>query len=223
MLRSTSFMLTIALCVAGTASAGEIKVPKGDKARPSFDILSASIKPDGRDLVFTMALSMIVAGPLAAKFGRRRGVDVQLRRGILMLTAAGPVVALAVCCSRFGMVSWAVLSVVVAGLVLAGTGIAFTQSAAATDIVLSAAGKSGTAVGIHNMIRFLAMGAGYAVVALAYAADAILLVYPFVSLAGVAMLITFGDTRGRTSRTAGVPCPTRETPETVNERTRNDH
>lgn len=174
-------------------------------------------------IVFTMALSMIVAGPLAAKFGRRRGVDVQLRRGILMLTAAGPVVALAVCCSRFGMVSWAVLSVVVAGLVLAGTGIAFTQSAAATDIVLSAAGKSGTAVGIHNMIRFLAMGAGYAVVALAYAADAILLVYPFVSLAGVAMLITFGDTRGRTSRTAGVPCPTRETPETVNERTRNDH
>ncbi|MFJ6077715.1 MFS transporter [Pseudarthrobacter sp. NPDC092419] len=174
-------------------------------------------------IVFTMALSMIVAGPLAARLGRRRGVNVQLRRGILILMASGPVVALAVCCSRFGMVPWAVLSMVVAGLVLAGTGIAFTQSAAATDIVLSAAGRSGTAVGIHNMIRFLAMGAGYAVVALAYAADATLLLFPFVSLMGVAMLYAFGDARGLTRRTAGVPRPIRVIPEPANERTKNDH
>lgn len=157
-------------------------------------------------IVFSMALSMVIAGPIAARLGRRRGVNVQLSHGIGILGASGPVVTLAICCSRLGMVRWAVLSLVVMGLVLAGIGIAFTQSAAAMEIVLCSAAGSGTAVGIHNMIRFLAMAAGYSVVALAYAANATLFLFPTVSLTALAILATLRLTGAGQAR-PGLPDP----------------
>lgn len=172
-------------------------------------------------LVFTMALFMVLAGPVAARLGHRRGVYVQLRRGILILAASGPVVALAMCCARYGMARWAVLSMVVTALALAGVGIAFTQSAAAMEIALSPAGKSGTAVGVHNMIRFLAMGAGYSVVALAYAADAILILFPLVSLTGFILLATFRNRECGRPAHPGIPGPSphHAVPNPANERT----
>ena len=158
-------------------------------------------------IVFTMALSMVITGPVAARLGRRRGVHVQLSHGIAILGASGPVVALAMCCSLLGVVRWAVLVLVVTGLVLAGTGIAFTQSAAATEIVLSTAGKSGTAVGVHNMIRFLSMAAGYSVVALTYAVNAPLLLFPAVSLTAFALFAALRSAQRGRPGGPGLPGP----------------
>ena len=81
-------------------------------------------------------------------------------------------------------------------LVLAGTGIAFAQSAAATELLLSPAGGSGTAIGIHNMVRFLAMAVGYSGVSLAYAAGASLYVFPVLALMALGLLAALRATRG---------------------------
>jgi MFS family permease len=147
-------------------------------------------------VVLTLALAMTAAGPFAARVGRRRGGGVQLTRGVVLLVVAAPVVTVAMVASRLGVALWVVMLLVVLGLVVAGTGIAFAQSAAATELVLSPAGRSGTAVGIHNMIRFLSMAAGYSGVSLAYAAGASLYVFPVLALMALGLLAALRATRG---------------------------
>lgn len=146
-------------------------------------------------VVFTLALAMTAAGPVAARVGRRHGSGVQLGRGVLILVVAAPVVTLAMVSSGLGVARWVIVSLVVLGLVLAGTGIAFAQSAAATELLLSPAGGSGTAIGIHNMIRFLAMAVGYSGVSLAWATGASLLVFPAVALTALGLLAILRATR----------------------------
>lgn len=148
-------------------------------------------------VVFTLALAMIVAGPVAGRIGRQRGTSTQLSSGVLILVVAAPVITLALVSSDLGVARWVIVSLVILGLLLAGTGIAFTQSAAATELVLSPAGRAGTAIGIHNMLRFLAMALGYSGVSLAYATDASLLIFPAVSLTGLAMLTALRANRGK--------------------------
>lgn len=146
-------------------------------------------------VVFSLALAMTAAGPVAGRVGRRRGSRVQLGRGVLLLVVAAPVITLAMVSSRLGVEHWVVVSLVVLGLVLTGIGIAFAQSAAATELVLSSAGRSGTAVGIHNMVRFLSMAVGYSGVSLAYAVDTPLLVFPVLALTALALLTALRVTR----------------------------
>lgn len=151
-------------------------------------------------VVFTLALAMIVAGPAAGRMGRLRGTGAQLRRGVVLIVVAAPVVSVAMATPVLGVARWGVVSLVVLGLVMVGTGIAFTQSAAATGLVTSPAGRAGTAVGIHNMLRFLAMAVGYSAVSLAFATDASLLVFPAISLTGLAMLAALRASPGRPRR-----------------------
>ena len=141
-------------------------------------------------LILPLALTMIVAGPLAARLGARVGTSGQLAAGTGLLIAAAGLVAAAMMLpagQEPDAGGWTI-PLVLAGLVLAGAGIAFAQSAAATELVSSPAGGSGTAVGIHNMIRFLAMAAGYSLVSLAYAADLPLLIFPALGVAAAGLL-----------------------------------
>ncbi|MFI7483381.1 MFS transporter [Kocuria sp. M1R5S2] len=151
-------------------------------------------------VVFALAFAMTAAGPIASRTGRRSGSRVQLRRGVVILVVATPVVAVAMVSSRLGVDRWVVVTLVVLGLVLAGTGIAFAQSAAATELVLSPAGRSGTAVGIHNMIRFLSMAVGYTGVALAWASGTSLLLFPAIAALALGLFAVL-----RTGRRP-VPC-----------------
>ncbi|MCC9146716.1 MULTISPECIES: MFS transporter [unclassified Arthrobacter] len=139
-------------------------------------------------LVLPLALTMIVAGPLAARLGARVGTSGQLVRGTGLLTAAAVILTAAMLLEKQVPGGQWTVPLVLTGLILAGAGIAFTQSAAATELVSSPAGGSGTAVGIHNMIRFLAMAAGYSLVSLAYAADLPLLIFPALCVAAVGFL-----------------------------------
>ncbi len=156
-------------------------------------------------VVLTLALAMTAAGPVAARVGRRHGSGIQLSRGVLTLVVAAPVVTLAMVSSGLGVARWVIVCLVVLGLVLAGTGIAFAQSAAATELVLSPAGGSGTAIGIHNMIRFLSMAVGYSGVSLAWATGASILVFPAVALTALGLLATLRATRRQSPAAPGTP------------------
>ena len=70
-------------------------------------------------VVFTLALAMTAAGPVAARVGRRHGSGVQLGRGVLILVVAAPVVTLAMVSSGLGVARWVIVSLVVLGLVAA--------------------------------------------------------------------------------------------------------
>ncbi|KLU10761.1 MFS transporter [Kocuria sp. SM24M-10] len=165
-------------------------------------------------VVFTLALAMTATGPAAARIGRRLGSRVQLGRGVALVVLAAPVVTVAMATSGLGVARWVVVSLVVLGLVLAGIGIALAQSAAATELVLSPAGRSGAAVGIHNMIRFLSMAAGYSAVSLAWATGASLFVFPALAVAALGLLLLLRVTRGPEPAPAPPPLPTTAGPAT---------
>lgn len=150
-------------------------------------------------LILPLALTMIVSGPLAARLGARVGTGGQLARGTGLLIAAAITVTAAMLVPQESAGRPWIVPLVLIGLVLAGAGVAFTQSAAATELVSSPAGGSGTAVGIHNMIRFLAMAAGYSLVSLAYASNLPQLIFPALCVAAAGLLAAL--------RVIGPPAP----------------
>ncbi|PLC11621.1 hypothetical protein AUQ48_04370 [Kocuria flava] len=180
-------------------------------ATPLFLAAELALAPARIGLVvLTLALAMTATGPLAARVGRRHGSGVQLGRGVALVVLATPVLTTATVAARLGVDTWVVVAVVITGLVVAGAGIACAQSAAATELLLSPAGRSGTAVGLHNMIRFLAMALGYSAVSLAHALDAPGLIFPALGLAALAVLVALRTPRRPAP--AAAPDPTEPGP-----------
>lgn len=112
-------------------------------------------------VLLVVPATMVVLGPLVGRFLDRIGPRRVLRTGLVLLA--------------FGQIGLAVgvgaslpIGAIVAILALAGVGIAFVQTPAATGATRSPAGAQGTGLGLYNLIRFSgsAMGAAWVAVAL---------------------------------------------------------
>lgn len=105
--------------------------------------------------------TMVVLGPLVGRFLDRIGPRRVLRTGLVLLAVGQVGLAVSVGAALD-------LAVIVAILALAGVGIAFIQTPAATGATRSPAGAQGTGLGLYNLIRFSgsAMGAAWVAIAL---------------------------------------------------------
>jgi MFS family permease len=111
-------------------------------------------------VLLVVPATMVVLGPLVGRYLDRLGARRVLRTGLILL-AVGQL-ALAGTVSRELSLTW-----LLAALVLAGIGIAFVQTPAATGATRSPAGAQGTGLGLYNLIRFSGSGMGAAWVAIA--------------------------------------------------------
>ncbi|CAN5738087.1 MFS transporter [soil metagenome] len=112
-------------------------------------------------VLLVVPATMVVLGPLVGRYLDRLGPRRVLRTGLVLLAAGQFGLAVAI----GGRLA---LGVVIAILVLAGVGIAFVQTPAATGATRSPAGAQGTGLGLYNLIRFSgsAMGAAWVAIAL---------------------------------------------------------
>lgn len=131
-------------------------------------------------VLLVVPATMVVLGPLVGRYMDPLGPRHVLRTGLVLLAAGQVGLALVVGDGR-------PLALLVAVLVLAGVGIAFVQTPAATGATRSPAGAQGTGLGLYNLIRFSgsAMGAAWVAIALGAAG------YPLV-FGAAAVVVAFG-------------------------------
>lgn len=111
-------------------------------------------------VLLVVPTTMVVLGPVVGRYFDRLGPRRVLRTGLVLL-AAGQL-GLAGAVSQDLPLVW-----LLAALALAGIGIAFVQTPAATGATRSPAGAQGTGLGLYNLIRFSGSGMGAAWVAIA--------------------------------------------------------
>ncbi|AQA01754.1 MFS transporter [Mycobacterium sp. MS1601] len=131
-------------------------------------------------VLLVVPATMVLLGPLVGRYMDRIGPRRVLRSGLVLLAAGQIGLGVAV----RGQAS---LGLMIAILVLAGVGIAFVQTPAATGATRSPAGAQGTGLGLYNLIRFSGAGMGAAWVAIALGVSG----FPLVFLAG-AVVVALG-------------------------------
>lgn len=133
-----------------------------------------------------LAASMALFAPVSSRIGRRITPRRLLHVGLVVL-AAGPLL-LSVCLTLEDPRSAVAGAFVV--LVVTGCAIGTVQSVSAFGVMRSPAARHGTALGIHNMMRFAGLAVGYSWVALSYPVSTLTVVFagPAV-LAGFALVV----------------------------------
>jgi MFS family permease len=108
--------------------------------------------------MFVLALSMAVFAPVSSRIGERVTARRVLHAGLAALVLGLPVLGWAapLASGRWGLAPLAV------ALVLVGCGIGAVQSTAAFALARSPAAALGTALGLHNTVRFAGLAVGYA-------------------------------------------------------------
>lgn len=138
-------------------------------------------------ITFTLAASMTLFAPISSRIAERLSPRRVLHGGLVALVVGPLLLAFASGAGEPGTPAvW-----LVAALVLTGCAIGAVQSSAALGVMRSPAASRGSALGIHNMMRFFGLAVGYSWVAATYPLDNLYLVY-----AGPAVLAaaTFGLT-----------------------------
>lgn len=115
-------------------------------------------------LLFSMALSMMLSGGLNSWFAARSSPRLTMQLGLVLLVLTPLLLSAWLVTAE--VTSPAGLAVVVVLLLLTGTGINAAQSVSAFAISRSRAAQNSLVFGIHNTMRFLGMGSGYAWAAL---------------------------------------------------------
>lgn len=131
-------------------------------------------------VLLVVPATMVVLGPLVGRYLDRLGPRRILRTGLVLLAAGQLGLAIAIG-ERLA------LGFVIAILVLAGVGIAFVQTPAATGATRSPAGAQGTGLGLYNLIRFSGSALGAAWVAIALGVGGYALVF-----GAAAVVVAFG-------------------------------
>jgi MFS family permease len=131
---------------------------------PLYLAVHLDLQPGAVGLVLLgLAVAMIGVAPLSPRLSAAASAGRVLQLGLLLLLVS--TTTLGILTSITGRLPvWPL----VLALITAGAGLAFTQSTAALGIALSPVGQRGMALGIHNMVRFTGMAAGYAWVAVTY-------------------------------------------------------
>lgn len=130
---------------------------------PLYLAVHLDLQPGAVGLVLLgLAAAMVAVAPLSPRLSAATSEGHVLQLGLLLLLVS--TTTLGILTSITAPPVWPF----VLALIVAGTGLAFTQSTAALGITLSTVGQRGMALGIHNMIRFTGMAAGYAWVAVTY-------------------------------------------------------
>lgn len=132
-----------------------------------------------------LAAAMTGAAPLSPRLSTVLSARRVLQIGLFLLMAS------TIAIGSLTMIDGAVpVWPFVLALVLVGTGLAFTQSISALGITRSEVGQRGMALGIHNMVRFTGMAAGYAWVAATYSVDGLWLTFAGTAVAAVVAFIS---------------------------------
>ncbi|GAB3691995.1 MFS transporter [Nocardiopsis oceani] len=136
-------------------------------------------------ITLSLAVSMTLFAPVSSWIGARHSPRAVLRGGLAAL-GLGLLALGAVSTADYRV---AVVAVTVTVLVVVGSAIGAVQSSAALGVMRSTAATHGTALGIHNMVRFSGLASGYAWVALSFPLGNLFVVY-----AGpvVLVLVSFG-------------------------------
>ena len=139
--------------------------------------------------VFAMAFAMAVSGPILNRLTPRFAPRTILKGGLAVLIVAPVLLGLWI---TFAPAEVPVqVPVIVALLLLMGSAITASQSVAAFTISRSPAAKNSMAFGIHNTLRFMGMGAGYAWASLILPFDVPLVLYAGAALVALgALLVT---------------------------------
>lgn len=124
-------------------------------------------------VVSSLAVTMTLFAPFSSRIAERSTPRRVLQMGLGTLVAGPLLLALASSTTQGD----AEIAAICAALVLIGCGIAATQSTAALGLMRSPAAAYGSALGIHNMMRFTGLAGGYAWVAVTYPHGNLLLVY----------------------------------------------
>lgn len=131
---------------------------------PLYLAAHLGLQPGAVGLVLLgLAAAMIGVAPLSPRLSAAASAGRILQLGLLLLLFSTTTLGILTSITA-RMPVWTF----VLALIVAGAGLAFTQSTAALGITLSPVGQRGMALGIHNMIRFTGMAAGYAWVAVTY-------------------------------------------------------
>lgn len=151
---------------------------------PLYLAIHLGLQPGAVGLVLLgLAAAMIGIAPLTPRLSAAASAGRVLQLGLLLLLVSTTALGILTSISSTHLPVWPF----VLALIVAGAGLAFTQSTAALGITLSPVGQRGMALGIHNMIRFTGMAAGYAWVAVTYPLGNL-----WVTFAGAALAAVMG-------------------------------
>ncbi|WP_185994584.1 MFS transporter [Nocardioides campestrisoli] len=124
-------------------------------------------------ITVALAASMAIFAPVSSRIGERITPRRVMHAGLAVLVCTPLLVPPALALEG----STAPLVAAFAVLALSGCAIGAVQSVAALGAMRSPASRNGTAMGIHNMVRFSGLAAGYAWVALSYPTGHLMLVF----------------------------------------------
>jgi predicted MFS family arabinose efflux permease len=134
-----------------------------------------------------LAAAMALFAPISSRIAERLTPRRVLHIGLVTLVVGPLLLASASTDNGMGGPVW-----ILAILMLIGCGIGAVQSSAAFGVMRSPAAARGSALGIHNMMRFAGLALGYAWVAATYPLGNLFLVYSGPAmLAAAALLLTF--------------------------------
>lgn len=179
-LRSTASAATVMACLGVMIVATPLHLGR------EFDMSPSRIGM----VTLVLAASMALSAPLSSRVGERITPRRVLHLGLAGLVVGPVLMAFALSASSTSdAVAGAVLL-----LVLIGAAIGAVQAVAGLGVMRSEAAAFGTALGIHNMMRFAGLAVGYAWVALAYPTGHLALVYggPTVLAASTLALVLAG-------------------------------
>ena len=139
-------------------------------------------------IVFALPAAMTAFAPLAGRAAVGDRVRKALASGVAVLLLGQLVLAAEL--AWWHSPDW----MLTLGLLVAGAGTAFVQAPAATGATLSSLGRSGTALGLFNLLRFtgLSLGAAWVATALSGGDHYGLLFLVSAGFAGLGLAATFG-------------------------------
>ena len=138
-------------------------------------------------ITFALAAAMALFAPISSRIAERLTPRRVLHIGLVTLVVGPLLLASASTVKGMGSPGW-----ILAILLIIGCGIGAVQSSAAFGVMRSPAAERGSALGIHNMMRFAGLALGYAWVAATYPLGSLFLVYSGPAmLAAAAFLLTF--------------------------------
>lgn len=152
-------------------------------------------------LVFALPVAMTVLAPLSGLLTERIGPRRTIRSGLALLVLAEALVAFELASGRGRGAD------LVGTLVLAGVGVAFVQTPAATGATRSPAGRLGAGLGLFNLMRFAGSALGAAWVAIVLSAGGAYGLL-FAACAAVGLLALAGTYAGPDPLPAGAAAPT---------------
>ena len=163
-LRSTAAATTVMACLGVMMVATPLRLGQEYAMSPSQIGL----------VTLALAASMALSAPLSPRAGERITARRVLHLGLAGLLI-GPVTMALVLSAAPGQ--WEAVAGTVLLLIFIGAAIGAVQAIAGLGVMRSEASGHGSALGIHNMMRFSGLAVGYAWVALTYPSGHLVLVY----------------------------------------------